>query len=93
MLNRPPQIQVNESVAFAEIDGEAVLLNVDSGIYFGLDGVGTDIWNLLTQGATEDEIVCRLVEEYDAEAAQVRLDVAALLAALRDNGLVRVGDD
>jgi hypothetical protein len=85
-------LSVNESVVSATLDGEAVLLNVETGIYFGLDEVGTRIWELLTQGAGEGEILGQLLQEYDVEEAQVSADVSGFLARLAEAGLVRAGN-
>jgi hypothetical protein len=71
------------------VDGEAVLLDVETGMYYGLDGVGTRIWQLLETGASEEEISASLLEQYAADAAEVRADVAGFLADLRAKGLAR----
>jgi coenzyme PQQ synthesis protein D (PqqD) len=76
------------STVCAEVDGEAVLLNVDSGVYFGLDGVGTDIWRLLGRGLSEHEIVSELLDDYDVERHRLATDVAAFLDDLRRHSLV-----
>ena len=78
-----------ESVVFTELDGEAVLLNVESGIYFGLDATGTRMWGLVSEGLTDDEILARLLDEYDVSCEQLRVDIDAFLEALRAQGLVR----
>lgn len=78
---------VKASVIHAFVGGEAVLLDTESGLYFGLDEVGTRIWQLLVAGATEESIVDQLLEEYDVERAQLRADVASFLAALVTKGL------
>jgi hypothetical protein len=83
----------NESVVGAELDGEAVLLNVDTGVYFGLDALATRIWNLITQGATEDQIVNHLLEEYEAERAQLSADTAEFLELLVAKGLARISEE
>jgi hypothetical protein len=90
----PSRTAANESVVAAELDGEAVLLNVDTGIYFGLDSVGTNIWKLLCDGdgVADDEIVGRLSAEYDVEPDQLRVDVAEFLGLLVSKGLARTVD-
>ena len=80
---------MSESVVCAELDDEAGLLSVETGIYFGLDSVGARIWALLGEGAGPDEIFDRLLAEYDVEPAQLRADVSAFLEQLVANGLAR----
>jgi hypothetical protein len=85
--------RISEGVVFRELDGEAVLLNLDSGMYFGLDRIGTRVWQLVDQHGRIDPIVEALLEEYDATPAALRKDVADLLAALVDKGLIVTGGD
>ena len=92
MIERTRSLAVNESVVAAELDEEMVLLNVETGIYYGLDPVGTRIWSLLAAGAAEEEIIARLGNEYEAEGSQIRADVGEFLGALAARGLVRDAD-
>jgi len=70
---------------------EAVLLNVESGVYFGLDAVGTRIWQLLIAGSSAEEIVSRMQDEYAAAPIQLETDVRAFLALLAAKKLTREG--
>jgi hypothetical protein len=82
------RMQVSEAVVYAELEDEAVLLNAESGLYFGLDAIGTRIWKLLEQRASEETIIARLYEEFDVSMDQLRQDVAAFLRLLEAKGLV-----
>jgi len=84
-----PRISVNESVVYAELGDELVLLNVETGVYFGLDGIGTRIWTLLAEGLSIEGIIDRLLAEYDVQAEQLRSDARAFLNTLIAKGLVR----
>jgi coenzyme PQQ synthesis protein D (PqqD) len=81
-------IRVADDVVFHDLDGEVVLLNLETGVYFGLDPVGSRVWGLIDGRRTADDIVTALTSEYDVDASTCSADVASLLAALRDNGLV-----
>ena len=85
-----PVITVNELVVSAELEGEAVLLNVETGIYFGLDALGSEIWKMLEQGAKEEEIVVCLLESYEVEEGQLRADIGKFLNLLNEQGLIKV---
>jgi hypothetical protein len=65
-----------------------VLLNVTSGIYFGLNPIAARIWQLLDEGLGEHEIVQAMLAEYDVEEARLRADVASTLDQLRTDGLI-----
>jgi hypothetical protein len=88
MGGQPSAIAV-DAVAWTELDDESVLLQTQTGLYFGLDAVGTDIWREVSDGTPEDEIVARLAARYDADPPQIRADLASFLVALRANGLIK----
>jgi hypothetical protein len=77
-------------VVFAELGDEAVLLNTDTGVYFGLDSVGMQIWKLLLEGETEPRIHARLLGEYAVTPESLREDIAAFLQSLEQRGLVTI---
>jgi Coenzyme PQQ synthesis protein D (PqqD) len=89
MTVEAPPLLINDSVVFAEVDNEAVLLNVETGVYFGLDEIGTEIWNLLSAGASEGEVVDKLLREYEVGLEQLSTDVGDFIAKLESHGLVR----
>ena len=57
---------VTDRVVVAELDNESVLLDVSSGLYYGLDEVGSRIWTLLNEALDVETIVSRLADEYEA---------------------------
>ena len=86
------KLRVSESVVSAELEGEAVLLNVETGVYFGLDALGSEIWKHLEQGATEDAIFTQLLQEYEVEASQLADDLSTFLGLLQEKGLAKRED-
>jgi hypothetical protein len=78
-----------DDVAFREIDREAVVLNLTSGRYFGLNGVATRAWQLLAGGAPVGVVIDRLHAEFDVHRDVVERDVTSWVSALIDKGLVR----
>lgn len=72
----------------ADMDGEKVMLNIEKGKYYGLDGVGSRIWELIEKPHTVRAIVAKLLEEYDVEEKNCQDDVLAFLNKLHDQGLV-----
>ena len=81
------------NIAVADMDGEAIVLNVRSGTYFGLNPVATRIWHLLSNDTTEDQLVQSLLAEYDVDEARLRADVATTHENLRANGLIDVAPE
>ena len=75
-------------VLASELGAEVVMLNLNDGTYYGLDGAGAEIWKRLQRTATVDEIVSAIVELYDVDAVRCREDVCTLLRQLLERGLV-----
>ena len=62
MKSCAPRLAPSEATIEAMLDGEALILNVETGIYFGLSGVGARIWELLREGAVERVAVARALD-------------------------------
>lgn len=76
------------SVSAKLLDDEQILVHLDTGFCFALEGVGVRIWQLLENGATADGIVDSLVSEYEVARERVAVDVDTLLAELKQYELV-----
>jgi hypothetical protein len=68
--------------------GEAVLLDTASERYFGLDAVGTRVWQLLAGGSALVDVHQALLREFDVAPAQLESDLLSLVDQLADAGLV-----
>jgi hypothetical protein len=82
-------IATREQVS-CDLAGEAAILDMKSGMYYGLNAVGARIWSLLQEPKTVREICATIVAEYDVEADPCVRDILALLQELLDRGLVEV---
>ncbi len=76
----------------SDLGGEAVILNLKNGVYYGIDAVGVRIWNLIQESRTVDDILNTLLEEYEVEPDHCEGDILALLQQLADSGLIEVRD-
>lgn len=81
---------VPDDVIFRELDGEAIILNLATGIYFGLDEVGTRLWALVTEAGPLRRAVDVMADEYDVDRPALEADVIELAAGLIDKGLVQI---
>ena len=77
----------SEDVLFQNLDGEAVLLDLASETYFGLNEVGTRVWELLESSRSLGEIATLLQSEYEVESARAESDVLGLATRLIEAGL------
>ena len=83
-------ITISSEVLAQEVDGETVLLDLQSECYFGLDEVGTRIWQLLQEQGELQKVFDTMLEEYDVDAKQLENDLNELLEKLLDEGLIVV---
>ena len=83
------RFSISDEVLSQEVNGETVLLDLEGESYFGLNEVGTRIWQLITAEQTVAEVLSILSDEYDASREQLEIDVGELLAKLADAGLVK----
>ena len=73
-----------------EVDGELVMMDIESGNYIGLSPVGTRIWELLEQPRSVGDLTATLEAEYDVPSEVCRAETSAFLEQLVQNGLVRL---
>ena len=73
-----------------DLAGEAAILNVKSGVYYGLDPVGARIWNLMQEPRAVVEIQNAITNEYDVEPERCARDLVGLLEKLLAEGLIEV---
>ena len=84
------EIKVSPDVVFRTLDGEAVLLNLQSGVYFGLNQTGTRIWSMLSENTSLSEVHSRIVKEYEVEPELARSDLLTLTKQLAQKGLITI---
>lgn len=86
-------VRVADDVLCRILEGEAVILDLGHGTYFGLDPTGTRIWQLIDEQAGRvKEMHASLVREYDVGPDQCERDLLRLLEEMRAKGLIVVVD-
>src|SRR5712691_3869399 len=83
-------ISRSPSVLTAEVDGEIVMMSIEQGRYFGLDDIGSDIWNRIEPPCSFAALIDRLAADYDAERTTIATDVQALLGRMAAQDVVRL---
>ncbi len=89
-MNLDQKITFAETVFAQEVDGEMVLLDMESENYFGLDEVGTAIWQAMQEKETLREVFEVLLEQYEVEADMLEHDLSDFVAKLVESGLLKV---
>lgn len=87
------RVTVPADILTRELEGETVLLNLDSGSYFGLDDVGTRMWMKLATSESIQAAYDILLAEYDVDAVMLRRDLHNLIEKLVEHGLLEVSDE
>lgn len=87
-LDRDTRVVVSRDAVSAELEQETVILGMHDGVYYGLDAVGTRIWQLAAAPTALGAIADALVAEYDVEPARAWDDLRALVADLLAAGLL-----
>jgi len=83
-------VVVADEVVSCDLDGEAAILNIKDGIYYGLDPVGAKIWNFIQKPKVIGDIIEIIYDEYDVDKDQCTNDIFELIGELLKNGLVNV---
>ena len=91
MVTLESTFRIPDGVVFQELDGEAVILSLDSGQYYGLDAVGTRLWTLLGEHGALAPAYQALLEEYDVAEETLRADVLRLVNELIAAQLLQPG--
>jgi hypothetical protein len=85
-------VVASEGQISCDLAGEAAILELKTGTYFGLDAVGAVIWNLMAQPRRVIEIRNALLELYDVDAERCGRELLDLLGALHERGLIQVAE-
>jgi hypothetical protein len=80
------------NVLIRALQGELVLLNLDTESYFGLDEVGTRMWAVLTEAPTLGEAFTSLMSEFDVDPRELEEDLVDFVESLTGAGLVELHD-
>lgn len=83
-------IKVLPDVLSQEVSGETVLLDLNSENYFGLNDVGTRIWQLIQEDGDLQKVYDTMLDEYDVDKKQLGKDMEELVARLVDAGLIEI---
>jgi hypothetical protein len=89
-ISKDSTVMVMDNVVSCDLDGEAAILNMDDGVYYGLDPIGAKIWNFIQKPILIDDVVELILNEYDVEPEHCREDILELIVELMNNGLVEI---
>ena len=84
--------QTKELVS-SDLDGETVLLSIETGKYYNMDPVGSRIWELIEEPQFVSQLIDILLSEFEVERKQCEQEVLAFLNKLAEDHLIQVLED
>ncbi len=81
-------MRLGKTVLSTEVDGETILLDPESGRYYGLNPMASRMLALLLETADRESILQTLASEYDTTEERLRSDLTSLIADLESKGLI-----
>jgi hypothetical protein len=86
------KVRPGSDVVFRELGGETVLLNLKTGVYFGLNETGAAMWSRLVECGDPGRALAALARDYAVAPARLERDLRDLIVALKDQGLLEADD-
>jgi len=93
LVSEHSTVVVAKEQVSADLGGEAAILNLKDGVYYGLNPIGARIWTLIQEPRRVQDIRDILLKEYEVEPTRCERDLLALLQHLAAEGLLEVKDD
>ena len=79
-----------EGLLATDLDQETVIMSIAAGAYYGLGGVARRIWELLAVPCSHQDLVAKLVAEFEVSPERCAQDIEGFLEALQREGLLQV---
>jgi hypothetical protein len=83
-------VRISEDAVFRELDGEAVILQLESGMYFGLDPIATRLWQLIDAHGRLAPVLNAAIDEFEVDRQTLERDLLRLVSELAERKLVTV---
>ena len=91
MIHNPlTRYKASSNHLYSEIGSEAVILDLQSGVYYGLNETGNQIWHWLQTSKTRSELYKLLLDEYDVPLEKATSDLQSLLQEMVNTGLIEI---
>ncbi len=93
-MNLHQKYQINnEKISFRIIDEQAVILNLDSGVYYSLNEVGSRAWDLCDGSKSIRDIATAICVEFEVERETAEKDILEVMDDLVREGLIRIHEN
>lgn len=79
-----------DDIVASDIDDEKVMMSVEKGEYFGLDPIGSRVWELIEKPVKVGDLIDALLQKYDVDRETCEHDVLVFLQELHESGILQV---
>ena len=79
-----------KDVVASDIDGEVVMMSIENGAYYGIDSIGSRIWELIETPCKVSELIEKLLEEFEVDRPTCEKDVLKFLEELQKDKIILV---
>jgi hypothetical protein len=90
MIHKDAVVVQDAEPVTAEVDGEIVMMSISEGAYFGLNGVGSEIWDLLHEPMSITNLCEKLAGEYDVDEETLSRTVTHFVQQMLERRLLRL---
>jgi hypothetical protein len=90
IITAATKIVVSADQVSCDLSGEAAMLHLKTGVYYGLNPVGARIWSLIQEPKSFAELRDALTDEYDVDATVLESDLQKLLSELAEHDLIEI---
>jgi hypothetical protein len=96
MSNETPEIKIDtplkraENILFSEIDQDKVMIDIERGAYFGMNPVAGEIWEMLEVSHTPQQVIEKLLAEYEIDAETCQTETLAVLQRMARLKLIEI---
>jgi hypothetical protein len=91
-ITKDSVVRASQEQVSCDMAGEAAILDLKSGQYYGLNAVGARIWSLIQEPKRVEEILAALLEEFETDAERCETDLLTMLEQLNAKKLIEVRD-
>jgi hypothetical protein len=87
------RVELGDDVTWCDLQNDVVILNVDTGVYFGLEGAGGQMWRELVEHRSLEKAFEALKKQFDVKPDELKRDLEALVRQLAEKGLVSLASE
>lgn len=80
----------SEDFITSTVDNDLVMMSLEKGTYYGLDAIGSHVWEHIAEPITIEDLCQKLTDQFEVEATQCQTDVLAFLNELQKEKMIHV---